>query len=73
MSHCLDLLCEGLSGIPEIDVFVDLIKFMVKFVKGHKYFLAVFKAAVNSECNAMPVLYPGTRFAYVALMLNRFI
>ena len=46
---------------------------MVKFAKGHKYVLVMFKSLVLATNGVMLVLYPETRFAYVALMLKRLI
>ena len=71
VTHCLDLLCEDLSKIPEISEHIGLGKSVVKSVKGHKYVLVMFKSLVNAANGAMLVLYPETRFAYVALMLKR--
>ena len=72
MAHCCDLLIKDLIKIKEIAKIVDEARELSKFVKAHKYVYALFKARVKAK-SAMLMLFPKTRFAYAASMLERLI
>ena len=75
VAHCLSLLISDMCAVDEMENFLEECKQIVKFVKGHKYVWALFKQTVHrkDKNGALLVLYPATRFAYLALMLDRLI
>lgn len=70
VAHCSDLLIKDFCVIPDIAKILDEARVVTKFVKGHKYVCALFKRIILGK-SAMLTLYPETRFAYAASMLER--
>jgi len=72
VAHCCDLSIKDTIKITEIAEIVDEAREVSKFVKVLKYVCALFKALIKGKF-AMLTLFPQTRFAYAASMLERLV
>jgi hypothetical protein len=70
VAHTLDLMIEAVSKVAEIRAIVQRTREIVNFVKSHKYVQAMFDKTCSPSIKALTP-YPSTRFAFVALMLQR--
>ena len=74
--HCVDLLSEDVSKLPEIVAVLGKCKFIIKFILRfsllHETFLAQQKARKREDRGSSMMglkMFPDTRFAYAFLMI----
>ena len=75
--HCVDLLSEDASKLPEIVAVLGKYKFIIKFILRfsllHETFLAQQKARKREDRGSSMMglkMFPDTRFAYAFLMIH---
>jgi hypothetical protein len=70
VAYTFDLMVEAVSKVSEIRAIVQRTSEIVMFVKSHKHVQAMFDKTRSPSIKAHS-LTPSTRFAFVALMLQR--
>jgi hypothetical protein len=70
VAYTLDLMVEAVSNVSEVRAIVQRTSEIVMFVKSHKHVQAMFDKTRSPSIKARS-LTSSTRFAFVALMLQR--